>query len=164
MSKSLPIDADYYLWLLLAHTRHAISKARQKELRRYNLSSRQAAILAAIDTIGDTATPAEIARWAFREPHTISELLFNLERRGIVKKVKDLGKKNQVRVVLTDKGREVYRQVSKRASIHRIMSFLPDEERQQLKSCLEKLLASTLNELGIGHKLHFPFSTDSSSD
>lgn len=38
------------------------------------------------------------------------------------------------------------------------MSSLSEEERQQLKSCLETLLGKTLKEFGIEDKMYFPFS------
>ena len=62
-----------------------------------------------------------------------------MEKQGLVRKVKDLDRKNLVRVVLTEKGREAYYHSTKRESIHQIMSFLSEEERQQLRHCLQTL-------------------------
>jgi DNA-binding MarR family transcriptional regulator len=132
-------DQDYNLWILLAQTRDAILKARQKELDQYGISTSQAAVLFVIQAIGDRATPAEISRWLFREPHSVSTLLSRMEKQGLVRKVKDLDRKNLVRVVITEKGREAYYQSTKRESIRGIMSSLSEEERQQLTSSLRKL-------------------------
>ena len=142
-------DKDYDLWLLLGHTRDAIHKARQKELNKYDIFARQSAVLLSIQIIGDKATPAEISRLLLREPHGISEFLARMEKAGLVRKVKDLKRKNQVRVVVTKKGHDAYRQASKRESIHRIMSVLSEEEQQKLTSYLKKLLSGALKELGI---------------
>jgi hypothetical protein len=45
MNRRLSDDEDYNLWVLLAQTRHALFKVRQKELDQYNLRSRRAAVL-----------------------------------------------------------------------------------------------------------------------
>jgi len=47
-----------------------------------------------------------------------------MARRGLVKKVKDLDRKNLVRVVMTEKGKKTYELSTKRGPIHRIMSTL----------------------------------------
>lgn len=140
-------DQLYELWTLLAQTRDAMSRARQQELRRYNISNMQAATLFYIQALGKQATPAKISAWILRKRHTISELLSRMEKSGLVRKIKDLPKKNQIRFVLTEKGRQKYYQSSKRESIYRILSCVSEEERQQLRSCLQKLLQKSLEEL-----------------
>ena len=140
-------DKYYELWVLLADTKEAILKSRQRELIRHNITATQAAILFIIQTIGDQATPSEISRQIFRKPSTITEILNRMEKQGLVKKVKDLNRKNLVRVVLTDKGREAYHLSSQRKSIRKIMSSLSSENRQQLKSFLQTLREEALKYL-----------------
>ena len=142
-------DLYYNLWVLLAQTKDAVLRARQKELHRYGISATQSAALFAIQAIGDKATPAEISRWLFREPHSVSELLSRMEKEGLVRKTKDLDRKNQVRVELTEKGYEAYDQSMKQESIHKIMSSLSEEAREQLRSCLQTLRDEALKELGV---------------
>ncbi len=148
-------DPSYDLWKLLAHTRHAMSKARQKELRQYHIFGRRTAVLAAIGDLGDKATPGAIARWLFREPHSVSEFLSRMEKEGLVTKVRDFARKNQIRVVMTEKGHEVHLQSVKRESIHNIMSVLSEEEYQQLRLYLQKLWNKALEELRIDHESFF---------
>jgi len=109
-----------------------------------------------IDAIGDKATPAEISRWLFRQSHTISGLLKRMERDGLIRMVKDLDRKNLVRVALTEKGQQALDQSRKREAIHYVMSTLSLEEQQQLSSSLDKLLSRALINLGIEGKLPFP--------
>ena len=137
-------DKYYDLWVLLADTKEAILKSRQRELIRYNITATQAAILFIIQAIGDQATPSEISRQIFRKPSTVTEILNRMEKQGLVKKVKDLNRKNLVRVALTDKGREAYHLSSHRKSIRKIMSSLSPENRQQLRSFLQTLREEAL--------------------
>jgi DNA-binding MarR family transcriptional regulator len=137
--KRLSVDGNYELAVLLVQARDAVMKARRKELTRYHISPRQSAVLYYIQAIGAKATPAEISRGLFRESHSISEILGRMEKQGLLRRVKDLSRKNMVRVELTEKGREACNQSEKRASLDKIFSTLSKEERQQLRSYLERL-------------------------
>ena len=154
-----PINPDYQLWMLIAQMREAGYKARKKELHPFGLLPRQAAALGAIqaiNAINGWATPAQISRRLFREPHSITELLNRMERVGLIRKTKDLDKKNLVRVSLTEKGQQALDLSMKRGSIYRIMSSLSEEQRQQLTSCLRILLDKALEELRMDRTPPFP--------
>lgn len=139
MTTSLSRDKDFNLWVLLQQARDAVFKAREKELNQYGITPMEAAVLFTIQVIGDTATPAEIARWIFREHHTATALLNRMEKKGLVRKVKNPDRKSLWIVSLTEKGQNAYRQSVKRESIHTVMSFLSENERQQLESYLRKV-------------------------
>jgi DNA-binding MarR family transcriptional regulator len=141
------IGRNLELVRLLSLVRDALLKARQKELEQYNIHVRRAALLLTVQALGDKATSVELARRLLRERHTVSELLSKMEKDGLLRKVKDLDRKNLVRVVLTDKGREVYNHSSKVASIRNIMTVLSEEERQKLRSLLQVLLHAALQEI-----------------
>ena len=149
-------DQDYNLWVLLGQVSHTIGKLRQKELKQYGITGRNAIVLKVILAIGDNAIPVEISRWLLRERHTISALLRRMEKDGLVRLSKDLGRSNLLRVTLTEKGRTAYYESQKLQSIHKMMSYLSEEQRQQLGSCLHILLDAALKELGVKHKVLFP--------
>ena len=109
-----------------------------------------------IRAIGDKVTPAEISRWLLREPHSVSEIISRMEKQGLLKKVRDLYRKNLVRIELTEKGSEAYNQAIKRDSIHTIMSALSDEERRQFSTMLEKIRDRALKESGKELRTPFP--------
>lgn len=156
MNSMLSTDRDYNLWVLLRQTRDAMVKARERELEKVGISSIQAAVLFTIQSIGTEATPAEISRRLVREPHSVSGLLNRMEKQGIIRRAKDLPKRNMVRVVVTDKGREAYEQSTKRLSMHEIMAALSEEERNQMWGYLEKLRDKAMKLAGIGYELPFP--------
>jgi DNA-binding MarR family transcriptional regulator len=72
-----------------------------------------------------------------------------MSRRGLVKKVKDLDRKNLVRVVMTEKGKKTYEVSTKRGPIHRILGTLSAEEKQEFRSYLEKILSKARKEIGL---------------
>jgi DNA-binding MarR family transcriptional regulator len=75
-----------------------------------------------------------------------------MAKAGLVKRTKDLHRRNWVRVTLTEKGQQAYKQALKRKSVQKIMSSLTESERQKLKSLLETLRNKGLKELGMDAK------------
>ena len=138
-----------YLWVLLHQARDAIFKLREKELRKLGISPQNAEILFTIEAIGYKATPTAISRYLLREFHSVSSILSRMEKRGLVKKSNDLGRKNVVRVCLTEKGQQIYHEAIKREAILKILSGLSETEAQQLASSLKKLRDGALKGLGI---------------
>ncbi len=155
-SDSHSADKDYELWWLMDQMKTATYRARTKELAQYGITFEQCGVLFVTQALGPRATPIEISRWLLREHHTVSGLLSRMEKRGLITKVKDLDRKNRVRVTMTEKGRQAYNGSTKRESIHRIMSSLSGEEHQQLRRCMEILLDSALKEYGVSRRPPFP--------
>lgn len=149
-------DEFYELALLLSTVSRSMYRARNEELKKYGLSPRKAAILNMVSMIGEKATPAEIARWVFRKPHSITELLSRMEREGMVIRVKDLERKNMIRVELTEKGRNLHQLSLNRKAIARILSSLSKDERKQLLSFLHVLRNSALKEIRFKGESIFP--------
>jgi MarR family transcriptional regulator, organic hydroperoxide resistance regulator len=150
-------DENQDLWLLLTHTRYAVFRAREKELQRYGLSPEQAGLLFVVRAVGNKATPAELSRHLLREPHSVSALLDRMAKSGLVKKVKDLDRKNLVRVLITEKGQTAYELSTKRGPIHRIMQTLDQEEKKIFRGYLERILAKARKEIGMDRD-NFPAS------
>ena len=123
MTPSVYLDEDMESWIWIAQVRHAIYKARIRELGRYNIANRESMVLWVILVLGDKATPSEIARRLLREPHSVSEFLDGMENSGLINKVRDLKKKSVVRIEITEKGLEAYYKTTKAESIHRIHSI-----------------------------------------
>jgi MarR family transcriptional regulator, organic hydroperoxide resistance regulator len=149
-------DDDQDLWLLLTHTRYAIFRAREKELQRYGVSPEQVGLLFVVQALGNKATPAALSRHILRQPHTVSALVDRMAKRGLVKKVKDLDRKNLVRVVMTEKGQKTYDLSTKRGPIHRILNTISPEEKKDFRETLEKLLARARKEIGLDREEILP--------
>lgn len=146
---SLPIIDEYYgLWLLLSQTRSAVFKVRHKRLGKY-VHFNQAAALVTIWAMDGQVTPAILSRQLFLEPHSVSELIKRMEKKGLVHKSKDRQRENVVRISISDKGREFCRQAVQEGFIRRIMSALTREQREQLRSLLYVLYSEALKELGV---------------
>jgi DNA-binding MarR family transcriptional regulator len=142
-------NEDHELWLLLNQARHAMFRAREKELGHLGISAMQAAVLTTIEAIEHElpATPAEISRRLLRRAHGVSTLLDRMEKEGLIKRVKDLERRNMVRVAITAKGYAAYRESSKRRVVHQVMASLTEDERKALRSGLMRLRDGALERL-----------------
>jgi DNA-binding MarR family transcriptional regulator len=147
------LDQDFNLWILLAQTRALLFAAGEEELSKWGVSLMQGWTIFTIKAIGDRATPAEIARWLGREPHTVSSLLSRMVAQGLVGKEKSLDKKNLVRIKLTPKGEKLYHEAIGMKPMHEIISVLNPEERAQLKVLLGKLRDKAQQSMGRRYKL-----------
>jgi len=149
-------DRDFELWALLNQACDAIDKARDDELRQFGVTRMQAAILFILKAINVPATPAEIARWLFREPHTVSGMLHRMEKRGLVRITKDPARKHLLRIVITEKGEEACQQAGELKPIHASLSCLSQEEHDDLRAYLKRVRNRALEELRVAPKLPYP--------
>jgi MarR family transcriptional regulator, organic hydroperoxide resistance regulator len=151
-------NEDHELWLLLNQARHAMFRAREKELGHSGISAMQAAVLTTIESIDREipATPAEISRRLLRRAHGVSTLLDRMEKEGLIRRVKDLERRNMVRVVITEKGHAAYRESSKRRVVHQVMASLTEDERKALRSGLMRLRDGALERLRLDSQPAYP--------
>lgn len=151
----MPItDNSFELWVLFDQTEEIISKARDLELDQYRLTRIQAKVLFMLMNQGAGGmTLAEISKWVLREPHSVLSLVNRMEKIGLIKRVKKTGD-DKIRIFLTDKGRVLYSQTTRR-SITMIFSALSPEEKKHFQSYLKKLRDEARSLLGMDYKPPF---------
>ena len=132
-------ESEFNLYKMLHDSALLASKVRQKELKKYNISTSQSAILDCVVSSKNNASPSQISRWLFREAQSISMILNRMEKSGLIKRTRNSKRKNLISISLTNKGRKIHNLTSQKTSIKRMMSVLSKEERKQLILCLEKL-------------------------
>lgn len=140
-------DQDYNLSLLLDKVKRGIFRVREKELSQWGITPEQSEVLYVIDRLGEKATTAEMSRLMLREHHTVSGIVSRMQKKGLVRKVKDSSRKNLIRINVTEKGQDVYRLARERKPIHEIFSSITKGERDQLESYLRILFNKMLDEL-----------------
>jgi DNA-binding MarR family transcriptional regulator len=152
--KDESIVESYRVFQLLRYTADAIHRAREYELKKYNLTPEQAGALVCILSLGNNATQAELSRWLFRLPNSITILINRMEKMGLVKKRPDKKRKNIVRLSLTKKGNEAYLHSIEFKAFGPIIEVLPEEKRQQLQSILETIRVKAFENLHLDIKTY----------
>lgn len=149
-------DPDYRMWVLLGQVMDMAMEAREYEMEQYGATAIQAGVMFIIEAAGGSASQTEIAKWMLRKPSSISGILGRMEKAGLVTKGMDPVRKGLTKVVLTYKGKQIYKQSLKRETIHNIIGRLPKEEYNQLWQILEKLRDATIEETGKRRPIPFP--------
>jgi DNA-binding MarR family transcriptional regulator len=134
------------LWVLLSQTRSALFKARHKRVKRF-VHFNVAASLLHIWHYDGQVTMADLAKRLFLEAHSTSEIVKRLETKGFVRKTKDSGKGNIVKLWITEKGRQFCREVSQPDFVREVISSLTKDQQEQLWSLLNILYNKALQEL-----------------
>ena len=135
------------LWQLIARTNHILVKLRQKELRQYGITMNESVVLLTVMRLKDQASPANISSQLFWEPHTVSEQLKSMETKGLIRKIRNLERRNLIRVEITEKGLEAYRQSSWQQPIRETISVLTEAEQLQLWGLLAKIRERAMQQL-----------------
>lgn len=152
-------NAQLAFWYMLRRTYKAVLRARQRELDRYGLSAEAAGVLHAIVRLERNATPTSIAGQLFLERNSVSEQLKRMEKDGLVERLKDLGQRNRIRVILTKKGRDAYTKSSRNRSTLKIMSVLTPEEQEQAWILLARIQTRALSWMGVKRAKPYPASS-----
>jgi len=151
-------DEFFVLWLLIVQAKDALSKARHRDLERFNINKERRAILWSVQNNGGESTPVKIARQLFKELNSVSEMLKRMEKQGLITRSKRSGKSSVI-VKLTNKGEKVFNQSRHNEVDERILSVLPKKRRERLAADLWKIRNQALRELGIP-EWHIKFPSD----
>jgi DNA-binding MarR family transcriptional regulator len=152
MAQQIKADKDYTLLTSLLQVSDILFKIRERELLPQNLSAPAAEILFLVDAMGENVTPAKITRMMLREPHSVSGILVRMEGHGFIKRVKNMERKNLIRITLTAKGEKALKQVMKLEGTTGIIARLSTEQQKQLKTTLTALKEAGKKELHLGPK------------
>jgi DNA-binding MarR family transcriptional regulator len=141
-------DEFFLLWVLMAQTKDAMSRAREREYARWDINNERRAVLFIIENNGGRATPVEIARELFRELHSVTGMVKRMEDAGLVSRHKGTGR-SKVEVRLTDSGRAVLDMSRDTETDKRVFSALTKRERERFALYLWKVRSRVLKDLGI---------------
>ena len=142
---------------LLLQAAHASAEARQGELRESGTTMMQHAVLFVVKSTNGSASPSEIARQLVRRRHTVWALLNHMERKGLIRKTKDVPRKGMLRISITKEGENVFRRaVANRGVVLEIMSCLSREQMTEFSVYLRSVRDKAHGHLGIRYQVPYP--------
>jgi MarR family transcriptional regulator, organic hydroperoxide resistance regulator len=149
-------DLEYLLnvWVLLDQTRYMISRSRELELHQFGITPEQAAVFRLLQNKPKGIAVAELPVMLLREPHSIYGLIGRMEKNSLIRKTKSPGD-IKTRVVMTEKGKLLYKKSLDRTSLQMILSALSKEELDQLAELMGKLKDRASGLLGKTYKPPF---------
>ena len=159
MQDNFLVGKYYKGWTLLFQTTHAMRQVTARMFRPLGISPLELVALRIIKGSSKPIRPIDLSQLLLRKRTSMSALVNTLQKKRLVRKAKDLDRKNLVRIELTEKGEELYRQAYDISitdqAIYRILRSLSEEQYQQLMASLEVLFEKALQELEIDYKLPF---------
>jgi DNA-binding MarR family transcriptional regulator len=157
MNSASQAISDHQLLVLLFQTRDLMLSLKRKELRKFGSTVEEATMLIHISKLGDKATPTELSRQLLRKHHSITGILLRMEKKGLIKRNKDLKRKNMIRVSMTEKGEAVYQNAKKEDVLDRLVDILSDKQKQDMANYLNILRDKAFDLLGTENKPEIPF-------
>ena len=145
-------DKEYDLWILLSRVYHIIAMLRKLELAKYEILPVQSYILFVIKALGNETTPSNISEHVYQQRSSISDILNRMVKQGLIKKVHKANGNKRVIVSLTSEGEKALELSQNRNYLHKVMSSLATEEKQQLESAMEILRDAAINDLAVTQK------------
>jgi DNA-binding MarR family transcriptional regulator len=134
------------MWTVLHQASDAASRAAAKRFRPLGVSFQQVYVLLILARSASPPTGSEISRIVMRKPHTVTALLNGMQRAGLIKRVKDKGNQKLVRIVMTEKGKQVWEQVMQTPLSIEFTSFLSIREFHELVRMLENVRDAALRQ------------------
>jgi len=152
MAQQIKADREYTLVAQITQVADILVKVRERELLPQNLSATAAEILFLVDAMGEEVTPARITRMLLREPHSVSGILMRMEAHGLIKRAKDMARRNLIRITLTSKGEKALKQAMKLEGTTHVLSKLTAAQQKELKATLTVLKEAGVKELRLSPK------------
>jgi DNA-binding MarR family transcriptional regulator len=132
-------DNGLYSQYLIAKVNHFMERVRQKELSPYHIAPRQGYILFVLQSLNHKATLAELAEYCDRRVNNMSIQMARMEKKGLVKKIREVPGSTLLKFELTEKGITALKNDKMKVE-KAIMSILSEEEYRQLIPILKKIL------------------------
>jgi DNA-binding MarR family transcriptional regulator len=152
MAQQIKSDKEYTLVTQIMQVADIFIKVRERELLPQNLSATSSAILFLVDAMGEGVTPAKLTRMLLREPHSISGILKRMEKQGLLKRTKNMDRKNLIRITLTAKGETALKKAMKLDGTMNVLSRLTAAQQKELKTSLTALKEAGVKELRLSPK------------
>jgi DNA-binding MarR family transcriptional regulator len=146
-------NTDYELWVLIDHFHSAMSRARELELARLDITLEQAAILSTLMSLRGSTTNAAIADIMVRQYPSTTTLITRMEKLGLVKKEKTASRKSFT-VTITPRGENIVNQITYN-SLRMVFEDLSLADKQKLMAYMRQLVEKCCSLIGFGQKLPF---------
>jgi DNA-binding MarR family transcriptional regulator len=147
-------DADFALWRVLDHTRFMVSRLREQELDQFGITPEMAHILDILSQNNGSATMNELVEITVRRHHSISTQIERMTKLGLVKKVKSRKDHRGYNILITEKGHELFKRVT-RDSIKTTFSCLSEDDKKGLGIRLRALMIQAYELNGKEFKTSF---------
>ena len=140
-------------YVLLLNTSDIVSRSAEIELSKLGITSTQYAVLVTLSVCPQPPTLTELGQRLFRTKNNLTTVIDNMERDGLVKRIRDKADRRAIRVMVTEKGAELFASVRapSRELVYQTMSCYNQEDVSRLSELLQRIRRHTLEQLAPGN-------------
>jgi len=133
-------DLALSLWVKLARAASVFSKHSARDIERYGLTQPQFSVLEALGHLGPL-TIGELGKKMLVTGGCMTVIVDNLERDGLVERIRSTEDRRVIKVGVTEKGNELFQRIFRQHAtrITELASVLTEQEQLQLSELLKKL-------------------------
>jgi len=135
-------DIQHRVWINWYHASSLVERYLDDNLIKTNgISFQQFLVLSAMNKLGKEANATEMAKMFDKNINTLSTMLDRMERKGLVKKIRDTKDRRLVFAVTTPKGKEKLTRSTELSLVifEKLSSVFPKEELKEFTKLVEKL-------------------------
>ncbi len=136
-------------WVLFHQAYNLVLRCEEITFGRMGLTPQQHAVLMGIKHIRGPVTIKLVANWLDRNSNSISMIANNLEKAGLVKRVRDLQDRREVRLIITPEGNKMLEQTTRQGwtLIETLLDTFSEENIDILIRLMEELRINAFKKL-----------------
>jgi len=140
-------------YVLLLNTSDVVSRYAETQLFKLGITATQYTVLVTLKFCPEPPTLTELSQRLFRTKNSLTTVIDNMERDGLVKRVRDSADRRAIRVMATEKGKKLFEAVlaPSRDLVYQIMSCYKQDDVGRLAELLQRVRRHTLQELARGN-------------
>ena len=145
-------DTVINAYVLLLNTSDIVARYTETQLSKLGITYTQYSVLVTLSVCQQPPTLTELSHRLFRTKNSLTTVIDHMERDGLVKRVRDNADRRAIRVMVTEKGAELFETVRSpsRELVYQIMSCYNEEELSRLAELLQRVRRHTVQELARG--------------
>lgn len=131
---------EYKIAMLVRRVSLMMHRARQNELKHLGLTPVQVGVLHYTQKLEKPCTIKQLREFLYRSNSAMVGIINRMERDGLVQREVDSQSKKHTRILVTNKGKALYKKAANLSAFTTIITSIPKEDRQRLE-----LIFNTLN-------------------
>lgn len=155
-------------YVLLLNTSDIVSRYTEVELAKLGITPTQYTVLVTLRYCEKPPTLTELGQRLFRTKNGLTTVIDNMEREGLVKRVRDNADRRAIRVMATEQGKKLFEMVlpSSRELVYKVMSCYKEDDVSHLTELLQRVRNHVLRKLadGDGHRPKAAWPVDVASE
>lgn len=133
---------EHEIAVRLRHINLLMTKVRRNELTHLGTTPQQIGVMRFMQKFQTPCTIIQLREAMQRSNSSLVAIINRLERKGLIERHPDSKNKNYTRVLVTEKGKELYRRAVDLNAFKIIVSSLHGEDIKKLKSYIETMIST----------------------